>query len=73
MVDPECQARGIIIDTRVHGAALFHWGVLASEQSHPLAAGRTGRIARGRRLTEMALRAFVEDWRELSRGPSGDG
>ena len=68
LVDPECQARGIIRDTLARGADRFHWSVLAPDQSHPVAAGHTGRIARGRLLAETALRAFVEDWREQSGG-----
>jgi len=64
LVDPECQARGIIRDTFARGADRFHWSVLATEQSHPIAAGHTGTIGRGRLLAETALRAFVEDWRE---------
>src|SRR5207302_10444679 len=47
LVDPECQARGIIRDTRARGADRFHWSVLAPDQSHTVAAGHTGRIARG--------------------------
>jgi len=73
LVDPECQARGIIRDTFARGADRFHWSVLAPDQSHPVAAGHTGRIARGRLLAETALRAFVEDWREQSAGQSGSG
>jgi len=73
LVDPECQARGIIRDTRARGADRFHWSVLAPDQSHTVAAGHTGRIARGRWLAEMALRAFAEDWREQPGGQSGDG
>ena len=72
LVDPECRARGIIRDTRARGADRFHWSVLAPEQSHTIAAGHTGRIARGRSLAEMALRAFVEDWREQSDKQNGD-
>ena len=72
LVDPECQARGIIRDTFARGADRFHWSVLAPDQSHPVAAGHTGRIARGRLVAETALRAFVEDWREQSAGQSGD-
>jgi hypothetical protein len=64
LVDPEFQARGIIRDTFARGADRFHWSVLAADQSHPVAAGHTGTIARGRLLAETALRAFVEDWRE---------
>jgi hypothetical protein len=71
LVDPECQARGIIRDTFARGADRFHWSVLAPDQSHPVAAGHTGRIARGRLLAETALGAFVEDWREQSDGRSG--
>jgi hypothetical protein len=48
IIDPEYQARGIIIDTQARGADRFHWGVLAPDQSHIVAAGHTGRIARGR-------------------------
>jgi hypothetical protein len=69
LVDPECQARGIIRDTFARGADRFHWSVLAPGASHPVAAGHTGAIARGRRLAETVLRAFVEDWREQSGGP----
>jgi len=72
LVDPECQARGIIRDTRARGADRFHWSVLAPDQSHTVAAGHTGRIARGRSLAETALRAFVEDWREQSDRQNGD-
>ena len=66
LIDPECQARGIIRDTRAFGADRFHWSVLAPDQSHTVATGHTGRLARGRTLAETALRAFVEDWREQS-------
>jgi len=72
LVDPECQARGIIRDTRARGADRFHWSVLAPDQSHTVAAGHTGRIARGRWLAETALRAFVEDRREQSGRQNGD-
>ncbi|HYP36202.1 MAG TPA: hypothetical protein VEQ62_07660 [Stellaceae bacterium] len=68
LIDPECQARGIIRDTFARGADRFHWSVLAPEQLHPVAAGHTGTIVRGRLLAETALRAFVEDWREQAGG-----
>ena len=71
LVDPECQA-GIIRDNRVRGADRFHWSVLAPDQTHTVAAGHTGRIGRGHSLAEMALRAFVEDWREQSSKQNGD-
>jgi hypothetical protein len=70
LVDPECQARGIIRDTFARGADRFHWSVLALDELHPVAAGHTGRIARGRLLAETALRAFVKDWHEQSGGGS---
>ena len=66
LIDPKCGARGIIRDTRARGADRFHWSVLAPDQSYTVVAGRTGKIARGRWLAEMALRAFVENWREQS-------
>jgi hypothetical protein len=72
LIDPECRARGIIRDTRARGADRFHWSVLPEDQSHSVAAGHTEKIARGRWLAGMALRAFVEDWRELSGRQSGD-
>ena len=72
LVDPECQARGIIRDTRARGADRFHWSVLPPDQSYTVAAGHTGRIARGRSLAETALRAFVEDWREQSDRQNGN-
>jgi hypothetical protein len=72
LIDPECQARGIIRDIRTHGADRYHWSVLAPDQSRTVAAGHTGRIARGRWLAEAALRAFVEDWREQSGRQRGD-
>jgi len=72
LVDPECQARGIVRDTRGRGADRFQWSVLAPDQSYEVAAGYTGRAARGRRLAEMALRAYVEDWAEQSGSQRGD-
>ena len=73
LVDPECQARGIIRDTRARGADRFHWSVLDPDQSHTVATGHTGRITRGRALAEAALSVFVYDWREQFSRPSGDG
>jgi hypothetical protein len=72
LIDPECQARGIIRDTGAPGPNRFHWSVLAPDQSYTIVAGHTGKITRGRWLAEMALRAFVEDWRELSGRQAGD-
>jgi phosphatidylserine/phosphatidylglycerophosphate/cardiolipin synthase-like enzyme len=73
LVDPECQARGNIRDTRARGADRFRWSVLSPDQSHTVAAGHTGKIARGRWLAETALRVFVEDWRDQYDKQSGDG
>jgi hypothetical protein len=72
LVDLECQARGIIRDTRARGADRFHWSVLAPDQSYTVAAGHTGKIARGRWLAEMTLQAFVEDWREQPGRQNGN-
>jgi hypothetical protein len=72
-IDPECQARGIIRDIRARGADRFHWSVVVQEQSHTVAAGHTGNVARARSVAEVALRAYVEDWRELSDEQGGDG
>ena len=72
LIDPECQARGIIRDTRALGPNRFHWSVLAPDQFYTVVAGHTGKITRARWLAEMALRAFVEDWRELSGRQDGD-
>ena len=66
LLDPKCQARGIIRDTRAFGPNRFYWSVLAPHQDYTVGAGRTGKITRARWLAEMALRAFVEDWSDLS-------
>jgi hypothetical protein len=73
IIDAECQASGIVIDTQARGTERFHWSVLAADQSHIVAAGHTGTIVRGRWLAETALRAFSEDWREQSGEWSSDG
>ena len=62
MVDPASGARGIIRDTCADGAYRFHWSVIPSEESLPIAAGRTGGLARARSIAEEALRAYAEDW-----------
>ena len=72
LIDPECQVRGIIRDTGALGPNRFHWRVLAPDQFYTVGAGHTGKITRGRWLAEMALRAFVEHWRELSGRQGGD-
>src|SRR5271165_4632641 len=65
IVDPASGARGIIRDTCADGAYRFHWSVIPSEDSLPIAAGRTGGLARARSITEEALRAYAEDWAGL--------
>ena len=42
-----------------------HWSVIPSEESLPIAAGRTGGLARAQSIAEEALRAYAEDWRGL--------
>ncbi len=61
-VDPASGARGIIRDTSADGAYRFHWSVIPSEESLPIAAGRTGGLARARSIAEAALRAYAADF-----------
>jgi len=63
IVDPVSGARGIIRDTCAEGAYRFHWSVIPSDQSLPIAAGRTGGLARARSIAEAALRAYATDFR----------
>ena len=65
IVDPVSRARGIVRDIRVEGAYRFHWSVIPAEEPLPIAAGRTGELARARSITEGALRIYAEDWLEL--------
>jgi hypothetical protein len=41
----------------------FHWSVIPPEEPLPIAAGRTGRLARARSIAEQALRASAADFR----------
>ena len=70
IVDPASGARGIIRDTCADGAYRFHWSVIPSEESLPIAAGRTGGLARARAVAEEALRAYAQDWVGLLGGRS---
>ena len=65
IVEPSSGARAVIRDTCADGAYRFHWSVIPSEESLPIAAGRTGGLARARSIAEEALRAYAEDWRGL--------
>jgi hypothetical protein len=74
MVDPECHARCAIRDTRTPGTDRFQWSVTVLGRSDPIATGRAAERAEARTLVEIALGAYVADW----RGPStaehaGDG
>jgi hypothetical protein len=62
MFDPPSGARAVIRDTCGDGAYRFHWSVIPSEESLPIAAGRTGGFARARAIAEEALRTYAEDW-----------
>jgi len=62
IVDPASGARAIVRDTRADGAYRFHWSVIPSEESLPIAAGRTGGPARARAVAEEALRAYAADF-----------
>jgi hypothetical protein len=65
MFHPASGARGVIRDTCADGAYRFHWSVIPSEESLPIAAGRTGGLARARAIAVEALRAYAEDWHGL--------
>ena len=62
IVDPVSGARGIVRDTSADGAYRFHWSVIPTEESLPIAAGRTGGLAWARSVTEEALRAYAADF-----------
>jgi hypothetical protein len=62
IVDPVSGARGIIRDTCADGVYRFHWSVIPSEESLPIAAGRTGGLAWARSIAEEALRAYAADF-----------
>jgi hypothetical protein len=59
---PLSGARAIIRDTCADGAYRFHWSVTPTEESLPIAAGRTGGLARARAIAEEALRAYAADF-----------
>jgi len=65
---PASSARAIIRDTCADGAYRFHCSVIPSEESLPIAAGRTGGLARARSVANEALRAYAEDWLGLLGG-----
>jgi hypothetical protein len=62
IVDPVSGARGIVRDTCADGAYRFHWSVIPTEESLPIAAGRTGGLAWARSIVEEALRAYAADF-----------
>ncbi len=63
---PASGARAVIRDTCADGAYRFHWSVIPSEESLPIAAGRTGGLARARAIAEEALRAYAADFGMLT-------
>jgi hypothetical protein len=73
MVDGASGARGIIRDTSADGAYRFYWSVIPSEESLPIAAGRTGGLARARSIAEAALRAYAADFQMHAEIASADG
>jgi len=68
IIEPASGARAIIRDTCADWAYRFHWSVIPSEESLPIAAGRTGGLARARLVAEEALDAYAEDWLGLLGG-----
>ena len=71
-IDPASGARGIIRDTSADGAYRFHWSVIPSEESLPIAAGRTGGLARARSIAEAALRAYAADFQMYAEMTGAD-
>jgi hypothetical protein len=63
IVAPTSRARAVIRDTCADGAYKFHWSVIPSEESLPMAVGRTDGLARARTIAQGALGAYAEDWR----------
>jgi len=63
IIEPASGARAIIRDTCAERVYRFHWSVIPSEESLPIAAGRTGGLARARSIAEEALRAYAADFR----------
>jgi hypothetical protein len=72
IVEPASGARAVIRDTGADGAYRFHWSVIPSEESLPIAAGRTGGLARARAIAEEALRAYALDFGMLTEITSAD-
>src|ERR1700730_7844179 len=72
LIEPASGARAIIRDTCADGAYRFHWSVIPSEESLPIAAGRTGGLARARAIAEEALRAYALDFGMLTEITSAD-
>jgi hypothetical protein len=72
IVDPASGARGIIRDTCAEGVYRFHWSVIPSEESLPIAAGRTGGLARARSIAEEALYAYAADFHTHTQLTSAD-
>jgi hypothetical protein len=72
IVDPTSGARGIVRDTRADGAYRFHWSVVPPEEPLPIAAGRTGGLARARSIAGQALRAYAADFRIHAEKSSPD-
>ena len=70
IVEPASGARAVIRDTCADGAYRFHWSVIPSEESLPIAAGRTGGLARARSIAEEALHAYAADFRMRCRPAS---
>jgi hypothetical protein len=72
MIDGASGARGIIRDTCADGAYRFHWSVIPTEESLPIAAGRTGGLARARSIVEAALGAYSVDFQMRTQMASAD-
>lgn len=69
IVDPECEARAVIRDTRASGENRFLWSVIPFGQLDPIAEGRTGELARAQSVAEAALNAYLEDQLDAQLAP----
>src|ERR1700738_2331348 len=61
---PASGARAVIRDTCADGAYRFHWSVIPSEESLPIAAGRTGGLARARAIAVAGPGASATDFQQ---------
>jgi len=72
MIDPDCDARCAVRDTRGAGASRYKWTVTPLGVPDPVAEGCTADREEARSLAEAALSSFFKDWREQPSRQSDD-